>query len=157
MGPYNKITRASFLVRVVRYELTCSPLLPVPPVGHHSHGPGVEASVTTPGTGAGAGAETGRRGHSVTCHVSRHITWIRVFTRCVMLARPGPCQLHLTRRSLRGQFMIWPRARLSPLHPSHQLHSDLNPHFFRQTRSFKDPKQSYSFQIFLSSVINIKQ
>ena len=91
------------------------------------------------------------------CHMSRHITWIRVFTPCVMLARPGPCQLHLTRRSLRGQFMIWPRARLSPLHPSHQLHWDLNPHFFRQTWSFKDPKQSYSFQIFLSSVINIKQ
>ena len=62
------ITWASFLVTVVRYELTCSPLLPVPPVGHHRHGPGVEASVTTPG--AGAGAETGRRGHDVTCHAT---------------------------------------------------------------------------------------
>ena len=71
MGPYNQlITWASFLVTVVRYELTCSPLLPVPPVGHHRHGPGVESSVTTPGAGAGAGAETGRRGHDVTCHAT---------------------------------------------------------------------------------------
>mgnify|MGYP007048733384 CR=1 FL=1 len=124
--------------------LTCPPLLPVPPVGHHGHRPRVEASLTTPGAGAGAGAETGRGGHDVTCHapllsVSRGSEFLLV------LAAAGPCQLHLTQRSLRAQFVIWPQV--PGCHHCTLLIRDLNPHFFRQGRYFKNPKQ-LSFNLF---------